>query len=122
MAAYPDAQALNTEVHDWTHDTSNALLNEIERLDIVDTGTLFRRLRYNIKHSFGLAERIGYGFPRHGVFVEKGVGRGRPVGSVKAKRFARPWFNPTLDEALPELGSRLADQAAYLTINSIKIQ
>lgn len=118
----PNSAALNQDVKSWAQETSGDLLDKISELNIVDTGNLFRRLRHRLGHSFGEVEKISYGFPRYGVFVEKGVGRGRPVGSPKAKQYARPWFNPTLDNRLPDLANRVARHSANLAVKSIKIQ
>lgn len=117
----PTAKSINDIARDWSHDTLSLLLDRINELHIVDTGTLFRQLKYRMGYSFGEVEKIAYGFPRYGVFVEKGVGRGRPIGSTSAKQNARKWFNPTLDKTMPDLAQRLADGQANVAIRSIKI-
>jgi hypothetical protein len=54
---------------------------------------------------------IGFGLRRHGVFVEKGVGRGYEYngGNVRrkdggpVKRRPSPWFNPIMEAEIPRL-------------------
>jgi hypothetical protein len=63
------------------------------------------------KRDGGEIYAIGFGLLRHGVFLEKGVGRGYAYngGSVvnksggAVKRKPKPWFNPTLDDEIPRL-------------------
>jgi len=71
------------------------------------------------KKDFGVVDRITFTFERHGVFVHKGVGRGYQmqggmvVRTAKSKttevRQPAEWFNPVLDQALPELADKLAE-------------
>lgn len=117
----PTSDNINDIARDWSHDTLSMLLDRINSLQIVDSGKLFRQTKYRLGYSFGEVEKVAYGFPRYGVFVEKGVGRGRPVGSASAKKHARQWFNPTLDDALPKLAQRMAEGKADVAVKSIKI-
>jgi hypothetical protein len=71
------------------------------------------------KRYFGVIDRVTYTFERHGVFVHKGVGRGyqlqggvvRRVAKSKSTEVRQPaeWFNPVLDQTLPELSNKLAE-------------
>ena len=75
--------------------------------------------------------KIAFKFERHGVFVHKGVGRGykadgRGFVTRTAKNLARgrervavEWFNPVLDQHLPELVDRLARINADAVVNSV---
>lgn len=112
----------NDIARDWSHDTLKRLLDKVRDLNIVHTGALFRKLKYKLGYDFGEVEKIAYGFPRYGVFVAKGVGKGRPVGSASAKQHARQWFNPVLDDELPKLASRYAEVKADVAVRSIKIK
>jgi hypothetical protein len=55
---------------------------------------------------------IGVSFEKHGVFVEKGVGRGRGINSGKANPM--PWFNPIMESYIPIMADELAINAADL--------
>ena len=70
------------------------------------------------KRQFGIIDRVTYTFERHGVFVHKGVGKGYQMQGGTVRRIARSksravrqpaeWFNPVLDQSLPELADKLA--------------
>jgi len=73
--------------------------------------------------------KIAFKFERHGVFVHKGVGRGYHAagngfvnrtakGPQVHPRIAVEWFNPVLDQHLPELADRLARINADAVVNS----
>jgi hypothetical protein len=73
--------------------------------------------------------KIAFKFERHGVFVHKGVGRGYVAagqgfvnriakGPQVRQRIAVEWFNPILDQNLPELADRLAAINADSSVNS----
>jgi hypothetical protein len=62
--------------------------------------------------SNGLTFGIGITFERHGVFVEKGVGKGRGINSGKTNPM--PWFNPVMDTHIPLLADDMAVNVADL--------
>ena len=73
-------------------------------------------IRSKTRQNYGEIDTITYSFERHGVFVHKGVGRGYPIsgsGVIKnpsgKTRVAVEWFNPILDQNLPELANRIAE-------------
>lgn len=55
---------------------------------------------------------IGITFEKHGIYVEKGVGRGRGIDSGKTKPM--PWFNPVVELYVPVIAEDLAINAADL--------
>ena len=86
-------------------------------------GRIERKLEESI-HSktgkdYGVINCISYSFERHGIFVHKGVGRGYQMQGGMVARIAKSkttevrqpaeWFNPVLDQALPELANKLAE-------------
>ena len=83
------------------------------------------------RRSFGVVDRITYSFERHGVFVHKGVGRGYQMQGGMVQRIAKSpmteprqpaeWFNPVLDQALPELADKLAEINADAVLNATKM-
>jgi len=80
-------------------------------------------IRYNFRKEYGEITSVSFKFERHGVFVHKGVGRKYPISgkeSIKQHvkdRVAVEWFNPVLDQYLPELADRIAQINANASIN-----
>ena len=80
-----------------------------------------------VKKEFGIVDRISFNFERHGVFVHKGVGRGYKISGGTVVRVAKgkettsrkpvEWFNPVLEQMLPELADRLAEVNADAVLN-----
>src|SRR5690606_25628217 len=73
----------------------------------------------------GMASRVGFRFPRHMVFVHKGVGKGVPAslaGSSVTTRKAKEWFNPVIDQNIDRLADIAADGLADITVGNIHIQ
>lgn len=75
------------------------------------------KTRVKLDRQTGLANRIGVSFERHGVFVEKGVGRGRGINSGKTK--PKEWFNPVIRDKVPQLASELGESAADLLLKTL---
>lgn len=101
------------------------------------------------KQHYGITDRVAIKFERHGVFVHKGVGRGYEmkagmvtrtpqnlIGILKNKRMTvhekinarssiarQPyeWFNPVLEQSLPELADKLAEINADAVLNSTRM-
>lgn len=121
MALDVSFSPINNAADEWSREAVDTLLGSIEQLNILNEYGLWKSVRYRIRTSYGVAERIGFGFKRYGVYVEKGVGRGRPIGSTKAKQKARPWFNPRMDELLPVLAEKMGEAAADVIIKGMKI-
>ena len=86
-------------------------------------GRIERKLEESIQSKtqkdYGVINCISYSFERHGIFVHKGVGRGYQMQGGMVTRVAKSkttevrqpaeWFNPVLDQALPELADKLAE-------------
>lgn len=82
------------------------------------------------KKDFEMITKIAFKFERHGVFVHKGVGRGYHASGIgfvnrtakgpqKHQRVAIEWFNPVLDQYLPELVEKIAQINADAVVNSV---
>lgn len=80
----------------------------------------------------GAIFKIAFKFERHGVFIHKGVGRGyKAAGQGFVNRIAKgpqvhpriavEWFNPVLDQHLPELVDRLAIINADAAVNATRM-
>lgn len=112
LAQYQEQQVQKTD--HWAAKMVSEQLDEISTLGLVDTGKLFRALRYKLRKEFGETSSIGFQFPRYGIMLEKGVGRGYPIERVKTnqgilKRHPAPWFSAPLDDGgLEELADELA--------------
>lgn len=100
-------------------------------------GKLANSIKSKTRKSFGLIESVTFSFERHGVFVHKGVGRGyaargegfvvrtankRQPGQKSRDRVAVEWFNPILDQHVPELADRIAKVNADAVINPSKMK
>lgn len=80
---------------------------------------------------FGVVNRIIFTFERHGVFVHKGVGRGYQMQGGMVRRIAKgpttevrhpaEWFNPVLEQSLPELANKLAEINADAVLNATRM-
>ena len=95
------------------------------------------------KKQYGVIDRVTYTFERHGVFVHKGVGRGYEMqggmvvrtaksedpatrqptwwGDDPRPRLPNEWFNPLLEQTLPELADKLAEINAEAVLNATRI-
>jgi hypothetical protein len=62
-----------------------------------------------------------WSFERHGIFLEHGVGRGRPAGSAGARAASRPWLEPTLDLATEILADILESKYADIVAGQLRI-
>lgn len=125
------SEEFNAEVRGWGQNTRTALLYQIARLGLRQRAALSRIAKQEakaagkateppmtsttvkFKENYGDINVVRFTFPRHGVFVEHGVGRGRPVRSSKAR--PRPWLSVVIPgevERLADLVQRLyADRA-----------
>ena len=85
------------------------------------------------KQNYGVIDRVSIQFERHGVFVHKGAGKGykmqggtvirtakKPI-PIPRPRVAVEWFNPILDQSLPELADKLADIGANAVVNATQM-
>jgi hypothetical protein len=66
----------NKRVTDWGKDLGNKIRSSIRSLTSKGKGDLVKSLRLNAKKWYGEVDLLAYHFVRHGVFAEKGVGRG----------------------------------------------
>ena len=103
-------------------------------------------LRSSTRVNYGVISSVSIQFERHGVFVHKGVGRGYHIqGGVvirtaksdapgegdhsfprnkkdrMVERHPYEWFNPVIDETLPELANKLAEINADAAVNATRM-
>lgn len=85
-----------------------------------------------IRHN-GIADGIGFGIQRHGVFVSKGVGSGYVMSGGMVMRVAKTqgdgntrkpvdWFNPIIDSNVPSIADQVAEIHANLAINAVHMK
>jgi hypothetical protein len=124
-----EQQALNNSIRDWGVKSVDALKQEFARLNIVHrkdstTPTASRdSLNAKYKMTGGSIRRIGFAFPRHMVFVHKGVGRETPIGKVgTTNRKAKEWFVPVMDVKVEELADVIAETDADMVVNNFTIR
>jgi len=101
-------------------------------------GRTERKLEYSIRKSsrftYGVITGLSFVFERHGVFVHKGVGRGYEMQGNTVVRTAKSdaslvtrerepfeWFNPIIEQSLPELADKLAEINADAVVNATRM-
>lgn len=124
-------KALDDEVKAWGQITRQTLLRKLaglglhERARLLKDGTeytaLKKSIRYNLRKDNDVLIGVALSFARHGIFLERGVGKNRKVGTPAAAKAAKPWIAPTLPSAIQDLAQRLADEYADLAGEELKI-
>lgn len=79
---------------------------------------LHKSITTKTRKEHGEIYSVTFQFERHGVFVHKGVSRGHPAGN---ERTAFEWFNPVLEQYIPELADNIAKINADAALNSAKM-
>lgn len=88
MATAPlNLDAFNADVRGWGQATLVALKGSAVRVGSRGAGTLVRTLKARYFVRYGEVYGLGFQFPRHGVFAEKGARRGH--GGTKGSRWYR---------------------------------
>ena len=117
----------NNEVKAWSLETKKLLTLNVEKMAtngkrlsqiVRSNGTiekkLYRSIAFNLNKRDNLIERVRFSFERHGVFLEKGVGKG--------SRVAKVWFNETIDNKLEELADIAQRYAVQFNIDKMSIK
>lgn len=107
---------LNDIIANWGRQTKNQFLYNIQKLPFKErnearkaVGELRKGTTLKLVRAHGDITRVAWKFPRHGIFQEHGVGRGRGIGSNKKKPMR--WLVPTLDAMTPLLADQLQDES-----------
>lgn len=79
-----------------------------------------KSFRGTLKEKYGIPERVRLSFPRHYVFVEKGVGKGRGINSGKTT--PKPAINPAISAHIEELADIAADGCASIASQRLFIK
>lgn len=119
-----DFEELNTRIKQRVAESKGRLLarmnelgmkhgvnkDEIEKLTNIITTT---------REKEGLISRIRYKFKKSGIYVHKGVGRGRPASNPKN---AKEWFNPVIEQFANELADEVMDGMLDVSMTNLKIK
>ena len=120
-------EQMDQEIKAWGKLTRKALLFRLnslglqDRVKLVGQLKLRKSLRSKARKKNGEIERIAFSLAKHGIFLEHGVGKGRPVGSAKAQKFAKPWLKPVLDPAIENLANLLEQEFADIAADQIRL-
>lgn len=121
-------EELDKEVRTWGNVTRRALIQRLMTLDleertrmVADDPQLLKNIRRIVRKKSGDLEGVAFSFPRHGIFLEHGVGKNRPKGSAAAFNAAKPWLKPVLPDAVDELADLLEQKYADLVAADLRI-
>lgn len=118
-----ESQKLTKTVVDWRKLTQAELKAMFGKLKIEHRAnspsetSAYELLKSNIGYQFGVPFKVGFKFPRHMVFVHKGVG-----GGNTSNRTAKEWFNPVIDKNVQKLADELAEDYGELAVKNINIR
>ncbi len=114
----------NSAVRDWTKGARRELVQSMISLDIKVTGGLRKTLKYALKKSDGTIGSISFKFPRYGVFVQKGVGKGVSIeqaGTAATKRVPKDWFNDPIGKQLQSLSDKIQPYYSDAIVNAARV-
>lgn len=125
---------MNKDVSQWALYQSQRMRRLVGTLTLRDRVALAKSLRlaekdatykkleksigYGIKQDFGQVARINFRFTKQGIWLEHGVGKGRPVRSSRAN--PKPWIAPVLSPAIDKLADLIAENYADIGAAEIK--
>lgn len=115
-----DNQEFNNEVKSWGTNTVKELQREVSQLGIkhAEKSKSPRAAKDSITSTtgkkFDIVTSVRLKFPRHMVFVHKGVGRGHPISNP---RQAKEWFNPVIEKKIEDLADIVAEHAADMVVS-----
>jgi hypothetical protein len=114
-------EALLKEAIAWRKVTAKDLQFRVARLTLGERAMLEKSIKSSVKTRDVDIEKISFGFLRHGIFLEHGVGKGRGIGSAAARRYSKPWLKPVLDPALERLADILEKEYADVAAGEVKL-
>jgi hypothetical protein len=109
-------EKMDRAIRGWQRSTKKELLFKLNSLGLEDRARLTEEVAlrnsigYRTRKRSGDIESVGFSFVRHGIYLEHGVGRGRPVGSPQAQAAAKPWLKPVLEPSIDELADLLEEE------------
>lgn len=134
MAEVTPYEQLNEDVAGWAKHQAGKMRRIVGSLVLRDKIAVYKSLRNaqkvegykklersigsTLKKEFDQVNRINFRFQKQGIWLEHGVGKGRPVRSLKAR--PKPWLAPILDPAIDDLADLIA--SGYLDIAAGEIK
>ncbi len=134
MADTAQFDQLNKDVSQWAKYQSQRMARLVGSLTLKDKIAVYKAIRNAIKNGqykplkpsigsavkkeFGQVNRINFRFAKQGIYLEHGVGKGRPVRSSSAR--PKPWLAPVLDPAIDQLADLIAENYLDIAAGEIK--
>ena len=128
---------VNARILKWKSATTGALKNMVSMLTTEGKGELLNKLRGYVNHDAdGTIWSISWKFPVQGIFIIKGVGRGYVIEDGKIMRAVRKnnalhviggtierhpqdWFNPVIEQRIPELANMISNFYADEAVDAV---
>lgn len=118
-------------VREWARVTSREAKRYILALGVHDTikiaqgirsGELHKSIGYALKKDSGVTIGVSIKFARHGIFVERGVGKNRPKNSTAANKAKKPWLSVTIPARIGILADMVAENTADAAVVALRFQ
>lgn len=126
-----DTGKYRNEVDAWRKESLHELIASFDKLNIVHRPASPSPypardiLKAITAYRLGMPSKISFKFPRHMVFVHKGVGKGVPAGiagTSATKRQPKEWFNPVIEARIDKLATIAAENVADYIVADIGIK
>lgn len=120
-----DIDQFNDDIKAWNNKTYKGIIAEMDALGIEHRSysrspkPLQKSLTSKLRKQDGIVNRIGYQFPRHGIFVHKGVSRGHGKANPRQRK---EFLMPVVDKNFDELADIYLDGTGDLILNSLAIK
>ena len=104
--------------------TKLAVITHISgRREFVKEKFLYDSLRANLSKKNGDITGVSVSFARHGIFLERGVGKNRPLGSAAANRLSaeKEWLYTILSERIEVLADLLEKEYGDIAVEQIRL-
>lgn len=113
-------EEMDREIDAWRKLTVERLQRRLAALGLQERGKLMKSIRGSLRRRNFEIEKVAFSFARHGIFLEHGVGRGRPVESPQAEAAKKPWLSTTLPGQVDDLAVIIAEQYADITAAELR--
>ena len=126
-----DFEEANSEIASWAKLVRKKMAQRVGTLTLKDRRALqkavwnktkdtdYKKLINSIgastRKTDGVVNRVNFRFARHGVYLERGAGRSRKLGTG-----AKPWIVPIVDPAIDALADLIANKYADIIVGEIK--
>lgn len=138
-------EAMDEAILAWAKQTRQELIRTLLRMGVQDRIELAKRvsrikyvktksgarvqkdpfltqsIAYRIRRNQQEIESVGFSFARHGIFLERGVGKGRPAGSGAAEKARKPWLSQVIPASVDQLADIIAEEYADIAALALRI-